>query len=347
MAKMKTFLGSLALVTTLAVAPGCGDKKKADDSAEAAKKDGDEKKADSEEKKVEDKPAAAEAGATFAFMPAACEQGRVYINMKGLSTGASGTMEEIEEKMMGALGGGDAETAEKVMKVLKDGGFEPQMLHEVSVCIDKDGEPTIAMAHDPGLKEPLELFAKAIEAAGKPKPEIEKKDGVALMKNPGAGKDGALAAPKAGILLLGKGEETLSALYKGGDGADGFADAKGQLVWAKVVETKPTKPDIEFKLVDGGKSLDADLRVTMKGPQGKAIADDPKTSVAEMEKQRDQFVAQIEKSPFAMLAEPVKNVELSTDGPTMVVKGKIAKELLDQFGKKMGEMKPEELMKAF
>lgn len=352
---MKVFGGALLCAAMLG-GSGCDDPKKdaptpaATGTAKAAASSAPAASAKADgASKPDDKarePASA-GGSIFKYMPATCEMGRVYVNVAKLLSGdeVQKNLGAFQEKMLASMGGADAAKGQEVVKVLKDGGFEPgRDLREIAVCIGAKSEPPVlVISMSDKVKEPLQLMASAMEKGGKPKPTVAKEGDLTIMTQ--TGEDGALAEVAPGIILIGKDKEAVTKLAKGGDGADAFGEASKHLVWASI-NPGEKEPSVDGTLSDVADKYELKVGVQMKGPQAEAMKKDPAKFAKEMEGMAQKVAADLEKGPLKPLAEHIKAAKFAVEGDKLMVTASVPKAAITDTSKAVAEAKPEDLMKA-
>ncbi len=291
------------------------------------------------------KPAGFVKGETLTHLPPDCQRGRLYLDVSAIASLAGDTTKGLEKQWLGALGTADGETARKVLKTLRDGGFEPAAhVKELAMCItEKEEDMVFAVGLDLSQVkgDPLDLIVQAATNAGA-KDKVEKKQegkfSYLLSKDKDEG--GALSV-QGSSLVVARDLKALLGAQKGG-GAKAFKDAAKSIAYVDI--------SIEQGTIAGSiTEVGADLKVAGSMKMTGKAADDLKKggdgAVKQMKGMVDEMADELAKAPpFRGLAKPLKGLQLSADGDTLRAELTIPKKTLTEAIQATGEMKPEDLM---
>lgn len=320
---------------------GCEDKKADPSAAGTAKAAATAKAGATAKEKAAPKKAAYQAGDVLKHMPKECPDGRIYARVADIYgiKGVAGELGTLENTMVASLG--PESKAPDILKVLKEGGFDPlKTVVDTAMCIGDGEEPVIAAGLELGkIEDPLELIATAVEKSGKPKPKIEKEGEMRWMSS--GDTEGVIAMLSPNVIAVGKTKEAVAALAKA-EGAAGFKDAKDNLVWASI--KADDKTTVDGKLMDKGDNLEIWAAIQMDGPGLDEMKKNPDAFVKQMEQEAASMADEIAKTPFKMLAERIKAAKFAVEGDKAVITAAVPKTDLVGALKAAASSKPEELM---
>jgi len=321
---------------------GCEDKQAAPTTAGTAKPAATAKaKPTADEKAEAPKPAGYKTGDILKYLPAECPDGRLYARLGDIYglKGVAGELGTLQDTMVASLG--PESKAKDILKVLKDGGFDPvKTIADTAMCIGANEEPLVVAGLNLGkIEDPLELIAQAVEKSGKPKPKIEKEGEIRWMST--GEKDGVIAMVAPNVIAVAKTKEAVLPLAKAA-GAAGFKDAAQNLIWASIKAGKDT--NVDAKLMDKGDNLDIWAAIGMDGPGLDEMKKNPEAFVKQMEQEASKIGDEMAKTPFKMLAERVKAAKFAVEGDKAIITASLPKTELVAALKAAGAAKPEELM---
>jgi len=290
------------------------------------------------------KPAGFAKGESLTHMPAACKRGRLYIDAAGFATLATGAAKGLEDHLAAALGPDDSATAKKVLKVLRDGGFDPATsIQELAMCINESEDDMIfavGMDLSKVKGDPLDLILRAAEAAGEKDKVQKKKDGkLSYLLPKGKDDEGAIAVIGSS-LVVGKDLAALKSAQQGG-GVAGFKDAAKTMLFADITVEQG---QIVGAITDAGKDLKLSGSMKLTGKPGEELKKNAEATIKQMKAMVDEMAGEIAKAPpFKDLAQPLKSLELTADGDTLKAQLVVSKQTLRGALESTSQLKPEEL----
>lgn len=280
-------------------------------------------------------PAKYAAGDVLKYMPNDCTEGRVFVNAVKLIGKNKPHLDQIKRQLLAGTDP-DAKEANAVFKELESGGFDlARDFQEVAVCAGFQGDPVVALGLnlDQVKGDPLELLARAVEKGGKPKPTVQKKDGIAYVqpeKEPAV-----IALVKPTVLLIAKDMTVVATAIKG-QGSGVFGPAAQHIVWAEFEEGDK----ITLMATEAGANVDISISIL---PQGKK----PEDVRVGLEQMRLQALKDISKGPFKDFVDDAKKVKFTVEGSRVVAKLSVARARIDKLFEDAAAKKPEELLHAW
>lgn len=290
---------------------------------------------------------AAASGDSIKFMPKACDQGRVFVNLGKLLTGDVGKAAEgMQEKLLGSLASsgkpGD-DKAVKVLGTLKEGGVEPiKAARELAICAGKGDKAIVAIAMDfSGVKgKPADVFAKAMEASSGKAPKKEDEDGVTYLTND---KNKVMAFVSPTVIVTGDSKDAIKAVAKGGDGAGDFAGAASFVVWAKVVPSGPGS-DVDVTIKESGSDYELKALFMPPGKDGAEFKKDPDGTIKKFNDEIAKAGPSLDKTPFKAAAPALKNAKLAKDGDRLALTTTFPQTMLGELAQSAAAIDPKQLM---
>lgn len=266
-------------------------------------------------------------------LPADCAGGRVYANIAKISTPElMKTLEDMQKKMMGQLGGKagvDQEKLKKLEELGKDANMQGAA-QEVGVCILGGNDGMIALSFDTAkIKGSLaDNMMKILEVATGTAPTKSEDGGVTYLKI-----DKGVLAFTGNLMMFGKTQEAIKAAFTGKAGGAGFGGSDGSVIWVKL-----DKQNIAATVTDAG----ADYAVKASFPPfAKEIKDamkkDPKEAIKLVEDGLKKVGEQGEKmlpGVGALLAK----IKFSVDGENLVAELALPKSTITDLINKLGAM---------
>lgn len=266
-------------------------------------------------------------------LPADCAGGRVYANIGKIATPELvKTLEDMQKKMMGQLGGKagvDQEKLKKLEQLGKDANMQGAA-QEVGICILGGNDGMIALSFDGSkMKGTLaDNMSKILEVANGTAPTKSEDGGITFLKI-----DKGVLAFTGNLMMFGKTQEAIKAAYTGKAGGAGFGGSDGSVIWVKL-----DKQNIAATVTDAGSEYNVKASFP---PFSKEIKDamkkDPKEAIKLVEDQLKKAGEQGEKmipGAGALLSK----IKLSVDGDNLVAELLLPKSTITDLINKLGAM---------
>ncbi len=325
MRRADVILVFIALCVALLACKKDKDKGKVDDKAASAT---------SAAAPAPEPPAKYAAGDVLKYMPNDCTEGRFFVSAVKLIGSNKPHLDNIKSQL---LAGSDPEAKEanEVFKELDAAGFDvARDLQEVAVCAGYQGEAVVALGLnlDQVKGDPLELLARAVEKGGKPKPTVQKKDGISFVQ---PDKDPVIIAlVKPSVLVIAK-DMTVVATAMKGEGTGAFGPASTHVVYGEFEQGDK----VTVTATEAGPNLDISISILPKGKK-------PEDLKMGLEAMRLDAVKELSKGPFKDLADDAKKVNFAVEGSRVVAKLSLPRSRIDKLFADVAAKKPEELLQA-
>lgn len=289
---------------------------------------------------------------TLKFMPATCDEARLFVNAKSLMAGDLGkSLESVQDKIVPKLldmGGPKAkeagDKAKKQLDFLKEQGVEPgKAFKELAGCMNKNNKNIVAVSVDlTGAKMSAPDLVVKLSEMGGDTLKREEDGGVTYLTNEKSKKVLGFVTPT--VFLAADSKDDIKAVAKGGDGA-AFGDAADHAIWVKG-EKGDQKFDIGIKAAGSDFDVKA-LIPPMSAKDTEEFKKDPAAYIKKGEAEIADAKKKVEATPFKMLTPALDNLKLEADGDRIKITTKFPQAILGEALKVVADMDPKQLLGAF